>query len=476
MRYGRLFSRKFLSSSLRMAGEFKAKRSRLSNGGSDKSYFESYADITVHEEMLGDDVRTNTYKKAIFNCYQSLKDKVVLDVGAGTGILSCFCAQAGAKKVYAIEASNIAKQAKKVVELNGLSDQIVVMQCLLEDAFLPEKVDVIVSEWMGYCLLYESMLSSVITARDRWLKPGGLMLPSAAALYFAPICDDEITVEKVNFWNDMEEVYGVDMSCILPFARSSISKDVMVKTISCENVLSHPQLVVQFDLLKVSHADVQLVQHKFKFNSFGIADFQGFALWFDVLFPAHDVAMSNGNTTATNVSDLSQENETGQNSDPVSDEINGRVAGSENEIEELHGCVEQNKHSEINGVIPTLHGSNIAQNTEDDTLNHKDELSNDNILKPSVAKAGLGYPVLLSTSPYKPETHWKQSLLYLNNEVQVVQDSQLEGTLEMRPCKDNHRFLNIKLTCSVDGGGEVNKSYFMGYELPKNKDEEIKTC
>uniref|UniRef100_F6X5I5 Protein arginine N-methyltransferase 6 n=1 Tax=Ciona intestinalis TaxID=7719 RepID=F6X5I5_CIOIN len=344
-----------------MAGEFKAKRSRLSNGGSDKSYFESYADITVHEEMLGDDVRTNTYKKAIFNCYQSLKDKVVLDVGAGTGILSCFCAQAGAKKVYAIEASNIAKQAKKVVELNGLSDQIVVMQCLLEDAFLPEKVDVIVSEWMGYCLLYESMLSSVITARDRWLKPGGLMLPSAAALYFAPICDDEITVEKVNFWNDMEEVYGVDMSCILPFARSSISKDVMVKTISCENVLSHPQLVVQFDLLKVSHADVQLVQHKFKFNSFGIADFQGFALWFDVLFPAHDVAMSN-----------------------------------------------------------------------------------------------------LSTSPYKPETHWKQSLLYLNNEVQVVQDSQLEGTLEMRPCKDNHRFLNIKLTCSVDGGGEVNKSYFMG--------------
>lgn len=53
------------------------------------------------------------------------------------------------------------------MKANGLSDKVVVMQCLLEEVELPEKVDVIVSEWMGYCLLYESMLSSVINARDR---------------------------------------------------------------------------------------------------------------------------------------------------------------------------------------------------------------------------------------------------------------------------------------------------------------------
>lgn len=60
------------------------------------------------------------------------------------------------------------------------------------------------------------------------MKPGGLILPSLATLYLTPVCDDEIVVEKVNFWNDMKEVYGVDMSAMLPFARSSMSKDVRI--------------------------------------------------------------------------------------------------------------------------------------------------------------------------------------------------------------------------------------------------------
>ena len=60
----------------------------------------------------------------------------------------------------------------------------------------------------------------------RWLKPGGIILPCTASLYMAPICDDEVVIEKVNFWNDMLDVYGIDMSCVLPFARQSLSKDV----------------------------------------------------------------------------------------------------------------------------------------------------------------------------------------------------------------------------------------------------------
>lgn len=63
---------------------------------------------------------------------------------------------------------------------------------------------------------------------ERWLKPGGLILPDSATIYIAPICDDEVMVEKVNFWNDMEEAYGVDMSSLIPFARESLSKEVSV--------------------------------------------------------------------------------------------------------------------------------------------------------------------------------------------------------------------------------------------------------
>jgi len=46
----------------------------------------------------------------------------------------------------------------------------------------PHSVDVLLSEWMGYCLLYETMLSSVLFARDKWLKPGGAILPDTASI------------------------------------------------------------------------------------------------------------------------------------------------------------------------------------------------------------------------------------------------------------------------------------------------------
>ena len=51
----------------------------------------------------------------------------------------------------------------------------------------PHSIDVLLSEWMGYCLLYESMLSSVLYARDRWLRPGGAILPDTATIVsFSP--------------------------------------------------------------------------------------------------------------------------------------------------------------------------------------------------------------------------------------------------------------------------------------------------
>jgi hypothetical protein len=100
--------------------------------------------------------------------------KVVLDVGCGTGILSIFAAKAGAKHVYAVEASDIADDTRDIIEANGLSDRITVINERVEDVgegVIPEGgVDVLVSEWMGTCLVGESMLDSVLVARDRYLK------------------------------------------------------------------------------------------------------------------------------------------------------------------------------------------------------------------------------------------------------------------------------------------------------------------
>uniref|UniRef100_A0A671UH89 Protein arginine N-methyltransferase 6 n=1 Tax=Sparus aurata TaxID=8175 RepID=A0A671UH89_SPAAU len=185
----------------------------------DRLYFDSYTDVTIHEEMIADHVRTNTYRMAIMRNSESIRGKVVLDVGAGTGVLSIFCAQAGAKKVYAVEACSIAEQAVKIVKQNNMEDKIEVIRGTVETVDLPEKVEVIVSEWMGYALLHESMLNSVLYARDKWLQPGGIILPSKAELYIAPI-SDPVVEDRLHFWYTLKDQYGVDMSCMSDFATS----------------------------------------------------------------------------------------------------------------------------------------------------------------------------------------------------------------------------------------------------------------
>lgn len=140
------------------------------------------------------------------------QNKIVLDVGAGTGILSIFAAQAGAKHVYAVENANIAIHARKIIADNGFSDRITVLKGKIEEIELPvEKVDIIISEWMGYFLLYESMLDCVLVARDKFLAPDGHMFPDKATLYLSTIEDDEYRKSKIDFWDN---VYGVNMSCI----------------------------------------------------------------------------------------------------------------------------------------------------------------------------------------------------------------------------------------------------------------------
>jgi protein arginine N-methyltransferase 1 len=129
------------------------------------------------------------------------QNKIVLDVGAGTGILSIFAAKAGAAHVYAVENANIALHARTIIESNGLSDKITVIKGKIEEIELPvEKVDIIISEWMGYFLLYESMLDCVLFARDKFLHADGMMFPDRAVLYLASIEDEDYRQSKIDFW------------------------------------------------------------------------------------------------------------------------------------------------------------------------------------------------------------------------------------------------------------------------------------
>ncbi|KAJ3027317.1 UNVERIFIED_CONTAM: Protein arginine N-methyltransferase 1 [Siphonaria sp. JEL0065] len=196
-------------------------------------YFDSYAHFGIHEEMLKDEVRTISYRNSIWNNQHLFKDKVVLDVGCGTGILCMFAAKAGAKRVIGVDMSNIIDQAKVIVKANGFNeDKILLIKGKMEEVVLPvDKVDIIISEWMGYALLYESMLNTVLYARDRYLTKGGLIFPDKATMYLATIEDGEYKDSKINFWDN---VYGFDMSHI----KSLALREPLVDTVNANAVNS----------------------------------------------------------------------------------------------------------------------------------------------------------------------------------------------------------------------------------------------
>lgn len=199
--------------------------------------------------MLKDKVRTKTYMNSIVQNKHLFKDKVVLDVGCGTGILSMFAAKAGARKVYGIECAGIAKAAQQIVKANGFGDVIEIINKKLEDVELPENVDIIISEWMGYFLLYESMLDTVLFARDKWLKPGGLIFPDKANLYICAIEDGDYRADKIDFWDN---VYGFDMSYIKEMAIT----EPLVDVVDAKSVVSNSVPILTIDITKVKKEEL----------------------------------------------------------------------------------------------------------------------------------------------------------------------------------------------------------------------------
>ncbi|KAG1751398.1 protein arginine N-methyltransferase [Suillus paluster] len=240
-------------------------------------YADSYAHFGIHEEMLKDTVRTGSYRDAIINNGHLFKGKTVLDVGCGTGILSMFAAKAGASHVVGIDMSNIIDQAQKIIEANGFKNTITLVKGKLEEAELPiTEFDIIISEWMGYFLLYESMLDTVLLARDKYLKPEGLIFPDTARLLFAAIEDQDYKEEKINFW---ENVYGFDYSCIKDIAL----REPLVDTVDLKAVVTDPFVIKHINLLTATKEDLTF-KAPFTLTATRSDYVHAFLAWFDIVF------------------------------------------------------------------------------------------------------------------------------------------------------------------------------------------------
>ncbi|KAF2136962.1 uncharacterized protein K452DRAFT_322102 [Aplosporella prunicola CBS 121167] len=246
--------------------------------GVDSSYFDSYSYNDIHETMLKDTVRTDSYRDFIYENKHLFAGKTVLDIGCGTGILSMFCARAGAARVIAVDNSSIIEKAIVNVHNNGLSDKITLLRGKIEEVTLPvDKVDIIVSEWMGYCLLYEAMFDSVVYARDRYLKSDGLLVPSHCTLQIAPFADDDYVAENVDFWRD---VYGFNMSAMM----EKIRHDVRIRSLTTDKLAAKSSQFLELPLHTITVPELEFVKEFTVELNKDIDTLDGWCIWFDTFF------------------------------------------------------------------------------------------------------------------------------------------------------------------------------------------------
>ncbi|XP_042308162.1 histone-arginine methyltransferase CARM1-like isoform X2 [Sceloporus undulatus] len=247
-------------------------------------YFQFYGCLSQQQNMMQDFVRTATYHRAILQNHIDFKDKVVLDVGCGSGILSFFAVQAGARKVYAVEASSVAKYAEILVQSNNLSDKIKVLSGKIEEISLPENVDVIVSEPMGYMLFNERMLESYLHAK-KWLKSNGMMFPTFSDIHLAPFSDEQLYMEhysRANFWYQ-QCFYGVNLSSLRNAAVDEYFRQPIVDTFDIR-ILMARTVKYTVNFTEAAEEDLHRVEIPFVFQMMQSGLIHGLAFWFDVAF------------------------------------------------------------------------------------------------------------------------------------------------------------------------------------------------
>jgi len=258
-------------------------------------YLHYYGKCKQHEGMLRDKARVDAYRVAIEAAASRLKGATVMDIGTGSGILAMLCAKYGAKKVYAIEGSpEIATVASRLARANGYVTVIEVVPKLLEEVTeqdIPQaSVDVIVSELMSHFLVGETGLQVVTLAKNRFLKPDGLIMPAIGVLKVSPFSDPVLGAElraRHSFWNQTD-FEGFDLTPALPLAIKQQLKELIIDVVDPAQLLVPPEESPAWvvDMATPDEPTIwNKMQHEFKVpRPEKGAMIDGICGWWDVIF------------------------------------------------------------------------------------------------------------------------------------------------------------------------------------------------
>lgn len=191
-----------------------------------------------HFSMMNDAPRNQAYEQAIAT---QVHGKIVLEIGAGSGLLSLMAARAGAKHVYTCEmVPQVAAKAAEIISLNGYSEQITVFPLSSFDLELSERADVLITETFGQNLVGENVLAIMADAKARLLKPEAAVIPLRASMQ-AILVESEALLQQAR----VQEVCGFDLS---PFNEFAVKKSI---PITAQNYaftpLSNPLAALTYD-------------------------------------------------------------------------------------------------------------------------------------------------------------------------------------------------------------------------------------
>jgi len=275
----------------------------------------------------------------------------------------------------------------------------VVIQGKIEDIEIPEKVDIIISEWMGLFLLRESMLDSVLYARDKWLKPGGSLYPSHARMYLSAIQRENEAKNKYNdyvssvqewqrFVPKTSNRFGVDMSSLGPDFDKEHSDYYLCSSVWCElrpgDLITNSTQILSIDCNTCTLEDYKSVHYNFNLH----------------------ILKSSGGTTAK-----PPRSSRGGGGHPSGGGGGHPRGGSPPQASRLSG---------------------FAGWFEVDFMGSKQN--------PAPTK------VTLSTAPHIGYTHWGQQCFFLHPSIAMQDADRVEGNINIIRKKDNQRLMNVEIS------------------------------
>lgn len=238
--------------------------------------------VPNYNRMIADRARVEAYARAIRHAVR--QDSVVVDIGAGTGIMTLLACRCGARRVFAIEPDDVIQVAREVVQANGYADRVEFFQQLSTSVTLPEPADVVVSDLRGILPLFQLHIPTIRDARQRFLGRGGVLIPQSDTLWAAVAEVPDVYAEQVAIHASDGDRFDFDP------ARRRACNNLLKVRVSPEQLLVEPQRWATLDYSRLESPNASA---KLRWKAKRIGTAHGVALWFDtVLVPGVEFSNS----------------------------------------------------------------------------------------------------------------------------------------------------------------------------------------